>query len=68
MLMVLLITKTNSQGGMKSKGAPGTDSNGEYLVRQLTDYANNLLNIGSSYIIINAEWPPEVVILLYGYR
>ena len=46
-----------------SRGLPGTDQNGEYLVRQLVDYAYSMLNTSSSYVIPIVEQTAEVVIL-----
>lgn len=45
---------------MKSKGAPGTDHEGGYLVKQLLDYADSLLNIANGYTIMKVEWPAKV--------
>ena len=47
---------------MKSKGIPGTDCEGTYLVRHLMDYADSLLNVANSYVRIDADWPTEVFI------
>jgi len=47
-----------------SRGLPGTDQNGEYLVRQLVDYAYSMLNTSSNYVIPIVEQTAEVVILL----
>ena len=50
---------------MKPKRTPGTNHEGMYLVRQLVDYANSLLNVTIGYITINVDWPAEVFIV-YG--
>lgn len=47
---------------MISKGTPGTDYEGTYLVRQLMDYADSLLNVNGSYVTMVAEWTTEVAI------
>jgi len=49
------------------RGLPGTDQNGEYLVRQLVDYANGMLNASSSYVIPIIERTAEVATLLFFY-
>ena len=54
-----------------SRGLPGTDQNGEYLVRQLVDYAYGLLNTSSSYVIPFVEQTNEVAhttVLFCAYK
>ena len=48
---------------MKSKGTAGTDSEGAYLVRQLMDYADSLLNATNNYVTVNTEWLSEVLLV-----
>ena len=51
----------NSKGVVNSKGVPGTDCEGMYLVRELVNYADSLRNVINSYVAINTEWLPEVL-------
>ena len=45
---------------MKSKGTPGTDREGTYLVMQVVDYADSLLNVTNNYVTLNTQWLAEV--------
>lgn len=48
---------------MSTRGTPGTNPEGVYLVRQLMDYADSLLSLTNNYITINTQWPTEVFIV-----
>ena len=59
--MDLFVTALVFLQGVNSKGVPGTDCEGMYLVRELVNYADSLRNVINSYVAINTEWLPEVL-------